>query len=313
MATQTQERLPELAGISGESRDGQPLAYHRAPADDLAPWIARMFVTRVWQPPENTIHCGLLSDTPFVRLMLGGDWVGEAANARIERSRGALLFGPHSQRMPISVTGPFATIGFALRPGALAALGHPWGRIATDFVTDIDGSGAWRTWSEGHEFAAVSHEAALLRLEEDLRALVARRGAPPPDPLAAALDEAAFADPGEPIGTFAARHETTTRRVARMAARDFGLNPKAVMRRARVLDMASQLLGFADSAEAEEHSLRFYDQSHQIRDFRALMGMTPRELDARPRPILTLGLETRQARRLEVLGRLGQGESGPWR
>ena len=313
MATQRKDTAPELAGISGESLDGQPLAYHRAPADDLAPWIARMFVTRVWQPPGNTIACGLLSDTPFVRLMLGGDWVGEAANARIERNRGALLFGPHSQRMPISVTGPFATIGFALRPGALAALEHPWGQIAADFVTDIDDSGPWREWCEGHTFATESHEMALLRLEEGLRVLVSRCGAAPPDPLAAALDEAAFADPGEPIGAFAARHDTTPRRVARMAARDFGLNPKAVMRRARVLDMASQLLGFADSAEAEEHALRFYDQSHQIRDFRALVGMTPRELAARPRPILTLGLETRQARRLEVLGRLGQGESGPWR
>jgi hypothetical protein len=210
------------------------------------------------------------------------------------------------------VTGPFATFGFALRPGARAALGDPWGPANNDEVVPIDDA-EWREWCDGDRFEALSPDAWLDRLEDRLRGLFARLSPPPPSALAEALDLAAFVDPSEPIASFAARHGVTARSVGRMALRCFGMPPKLVMRRARVLDLASQLLGFADRAEAEEHALRFYDQSHLIRDFRALMAMTPRELAVNPQPVLTLGLEARQARRLEALGRLERGEAPPWR
>ena len=302
-----------LSPVSGASRDGRPLAYHRAPAPDLTPWIARLFVTVVGQPDSQTLHCGLFNDTPFVRLIVGGDWTAQTAAGPIRASRGALVFGPHSRRMPIAVTGPFATFGFALKPGAVAALGVPWGEVATDCIAKVTAAGLWRGWERIEHFEARTPEYWLGWLEGSLRAHAAQVSAPHPDPLAEALDRAAFADPAEPIGGFARRHAVSTRRVERMARRDFGVSPKQVMRRARVLDMASQLLGFADTAEAEEQALRYYDQSHLIRDFRALLGCTPRQLLATPQPILTLGLESRQARRLELLERLDARQPAPWR
>ena len=302
-----------LAPVSGASRDGRPLAYHRAPAPDLAPWIARLFVTAVGQPEGQTLRCGLFNDTPFVRLIVRGDWTGQTASGPIQCSRGALLFGPHSRRMPIEVRGPFATFGFALTPGALGVLGDPWGTVEPDCIALVPADGAWAEWSEVADLGAREPEEWLGWLEAVLRAHVAAVGAPEPDPLALALDRAALVEPAETIGAFAHRHGVSTRRVERMARRDFGLSPKQVMRRARVLDMASQLLGFADAAEAEEQALRYYDQSHQIRDFRALLGCTPRQLARTPQPILTLGLEPRQARRLELLGKLDGAQSAPWR
>lgn len=304
---------PRLHGVSGQSRVGQPLAYHRAPAADLAPWVARMFYTAVDQPPGRTVQCSLLNDTAFVRLMVAGDWVGEAANDRIERSSGPLLFGPHSRALPIAVTGPFATFGFALRPGAMATLGHPWGGIAIDEIRDIPTDGFWRDWRVPPGAATLAPDDALTWLEDGLRRWIAGSSPERPDPLALAFDQAGFVDPTEGIARFAERMGVNQRQVQRMALRDFGLTPKLVMRRARVLDMASQLLGVADRSEAEAHELRYYDQSHKIREFRALMGMTPRDLASAPRPILTLGLETRQARRLEAIGRLAEGQTAPWR
>ena len=300
-----------LAPVSGASHDGRPLAYHRAPAPDLAPWVARLFVTAVGQPEGQTLRCGLFNDTPFVRLIVRGDWCGETATGPIHASSGALMFGPHSRRMPIAVTGPFATLGFALKPGALPALGHPWGEVAADCIAPIAATGAWAAWDWIDDFEARSPEDWLQWLEAAIRPVVV--GAPHPDPLAGALDSAAFADPAQTMGQFAERQRVSTRRVDRMAQRDFGLSPKQVMRRARVLDMASQLLGFADAGEAEEQALRYYDQSHLIRDFRALLGCTPRQLLAVPQPILTLGLEPRQARRLELLGKLDSAKAAPWR
>jgi AraC-like DNA-binding protein len=88
--------------------------------------------------------------------------------------------------------------------------------------------------------------------------------------------------------------------------------PKQVLRRARALDMASHLRGVADSAEAEELELRYYDQSHMIREFTELFGMAPRQFIATPQPLMTLALESRQARRLALLSRLEPGEARPW-
>lgn len=300
-------------GVSGRSRDGRALARHRAPAPDIAPWIARLFVTVADQPDDHTLECGIFNDTSFVRILVRGDWVADSADGPVPRSRGPLLFGPHTRRMPTRVTGPFAMFGFSIRPGALAALGHPWGEVGTDRLSDIPALEGWAGAPDSAVFDADDADHWLDRLESSLRETIARIDAPPPHEIAEALDLAAFADPTEPIATFATRHRVSPRQVARIALRDFGMPAKQVMRRARVLDMASQLLGFADREEAEEHAMRFYDQSHQIREFRALVGMTPRQLAARPQPILTLSLEPRQARRLEALGRLDSGQPLPWR
>ena len=50
-----------------------------------------------------------------------------------------------------------------------------------------------------------------------------------------------------------------------------------------------------------------------IREFKAFFGMTPRQFAVTPQPFMTLTLEARQSRRLEVLGRALPGEVPPWR
>ena len=81
---------------------------------------------------------------------------------------------------------------------------------------------------------------------------------------------------------------------------------------ARALDIAANLIGVADSSEAEEIALRYTDQSHFIRDFTSFFGVTPHKFRAQPRPLLTITLEQRQARLLEELKRLRPGEHRPW-
>jgi len=76
--------------------------------------------------------------------------------------------------------------------------------------------------------------------------------------------------------------------------------------------MASYLRGVADSEEGDELALRYYDQSHLIREFTELFGMSPSQFVASPQPILTLALESRQARRLELMERVPPGGARPW-
>ena len=65
-------------------------------------------------------------------------------------------------------------------------------------------------------------------------------------------------------------------------------------------------------AEAEELILRYFDQAQMTREFTELFGVTPRRFVRKPNPLLTLALESRQAKRLEALERVPPGGHRPW-
>ena len=296
----------------GFSRDGQPLSYNRAPAPDLAPWVARLYATVVDLPAGHRLDCGLFNDVATIRIQLRGEWTAETAAGPKAHGRAALFFGPQSRRMPVTVQGSFISIGIALRPGSGYSVR---GVNAADFVDRLllcdelrlPGDAALNLLD-----ATADPELWLQQLEHVIRAVVNEPGVVPPDPLSARFEALAFSDPTASVADFARDCGVTQRQLERIVRRDFGLPPKQVLRRARALDMASYLRGVADHDEAEELVLRYYDQSHLIREFTDLFGMPPSQFVARPQPILTLALESRQARRLELIERLSPGARRPW-
>jgi AraC-like DNA-binding protein len=301
-----------IAPRHGVSRDGQPLSYNRAPTPDLAPWIARLYVTKVDLPPGRQLACGLFNDTAMIRVQLGGNWTAETALGVLAHDRASLFFGPQTRRMPVTVTGNIVSLGISLRPGACTALKGP--RLADhldriemvnlltpareDLLDQIPLDGEPEEW--------------LQLLEAGVRRRVELSDGARPDALTVAFETLSFTDPNASIADFASAQGIEKRTLERIVRRDFGQSPKQVLRRARALDMASHLRGVADQEEADELALRYYDQSHLIREFSELFGMSPRQFVATPQPILTLALESRQARRLEALDRIAPGDIRPW-
>jgi AraC-like DNA-binding protein len=307
---------PELRSALGHTRGGEPLSNNRAPADDLAPWVARVYATKVEMDPGATMHCGLISDTPVMRVLFSGDWTARTRDGFGRYGPSALLFGAQTQRMPVSVSGSFATIGVALKPGAMAALKGPPVEDTLDRIILYDhiyGHEEWGTSRQMIEwFDPEAPVERWLKVAETLmRQLVERSRAKPPHPVVVAFDKAVFADPNLNLAEFAEEHAIERRRLERKIKRAYGQSATQVLRRARALDIASHLLGVAHDSEAEEAALRFFDQSHMIREFRHFFGTTPRQFARTPQPFMTLTLEARQSRRLEVLGRAQPNY--PWR
>lgn len=301
-----------IAPLHGVTRDGQPISYNRAPAADLAPWIARLYATVIEAPSDHLLQCGLFNDAATIRIQLRGKWTALTAQGPRAFDRAALFFGPQSQRMPVSVTGSFTSVGISLRPGTGHALR---GVDASDFIDrllecdemSLPGNAAiaaLETTSDPERWLQI--------LEHMVRQIIAEQGAKQPDPVTIQFEALAFTNPSANIAEFARQCGVTQRRLERIVRRDFGMAPKQVLRRARALDMASHLRGVADSEEAEELALRFYDQSHLIREFTQLFGMSPRQFVATPQPLMTLTLESRQSRRLELIDRLAPGDARPW-
>lgn len=301
-----------IASASGMTRDGQPLSYNRAPAPDLAPWIARIYVTVVETPTDHLLDCGLFNDTAFVRIQLRGDWTAETATGRMNHQRSVLFCGPHSRRMPIRVKGSFTSVGLALRPGTCHVLKGPKVADHVDRIVSFDDLGLDSAPWLGLFGSDGSAEDWCQAMEGLMRGRIAALDAPEPEPMSARFEAVAYHDPSISIAGFAANCGIEQRRLERMIRRDFGMAPKQVLRRARALDMASHLRGVADHDEAESLALRYYDQSHLIREFSELFGMSPRQFVDRPQPLMTLALETRQSRRLEMMERLAPGEIRPW-
>ena len=298
--------------MAGTTRDGQPLSYNRAPRPHLAPWVARLYVSDVAAPDDHSLDCGLFNDTCFLRIQLRGDWRAETLRGPLAYQRSALFFGPQSRLMPVAVKGSFCSVGLALRPGACHALKGPKPADHVDCIVECDDLGLSGEVLLNRFEPGMTPEEQLQAIEGIVEMMVERAGGAEPDPVTARFETLAFADPGMSVGDFARECGLEQRRLERLVRRDFGLAPKQVLRRARALDMASHLRGVADRAEAEELMLRYYDQSHLIREFVELFGMTPNQFVSRPMPLLTLTLESRQARRLEALERIGPGEVRPW-
>jgi AraC-like DNA-binding protein len=296
----------------GQTRLGQPLSYNRAPAADLAPWIARLYATVVEIPEGHRLECGLFNDTSIFRIQLKGHWSGLSADGVVEGERVALYFGPHTRLMPVTVTGSFVSVGISLRPGS----GHALRRAKTADYLDrivpceelgLPGEAALSMLEQVDD-----PETWLQMLEGVIRRIVEAAGGETPDPITQRFESLSLANPTASVAQFARECDIDQRRLERIVRRDFGMAPKQMLRRARALDMAAYLRGVADQDEAEELQLRYYDQSHLIREFTELFGMSPRQFVASPQPILTLALESRQARRLEMIERLAPGAVRPW-
>ena len=307
---------PELRSALGHTLGGEPLSNNRAPADDLAPWVARVYATKVEMDPGETMVCGLIADTPVMRVLLGGEWTARTRDGAGRYGPSALLFGAQTRRMQVNVSGSFASIGVALKPGAMAELQGPQAADTLDRIILYDHIYGDKDWGRSDQmlewFDPAGEPERWLKVAEILvRQLVERTGAKAPDPVIAAFDRAVFADPNLNLANFAEEHAIERRRLERQIKRAYGQTATQVLRRARALDIASHLLGVADDSEAEEAALRFFDQSHMIREFRHFFGTTPHQFAQTPQPFMTLTLEARQSRRLEVLGRAQPNY--PWR
>lgn len=84
------------------------------------------------------------------------------------------------------------------------------------------------------------------------------------------------------VPDLAAAMGTSTRTLERLAADFFGPTPSAIMRRRRIQIAAERLRTAPGTALADlPQDLGYADQPHLTRDFRAVLGMTPREYAGR--------------------------------
>ena len=311
---------PAITSLTGSTPGGMPLALNRAPRETLRPWIMRIGVTDVALPPGQKIACRTFSEHPVMRMIFGAPWTAVTADGEREFApdeRGLpLYFGPNSRHMPLVAHGSFRVVTITCAPGFGSIFSMPPPVETLDRIYRLDpvacGPGAGQTMLPGYR-AQADKRAWLDAAEDQLAAAFAEAAPKRPGPLMTTFETLCLTDPGGSLDAFARDHGITRRTLERTIARTWGVTPHEALRRARALDMAAVLLGVALEEEEQELRLRYFDQSHLIREMRHYFDMTPGQLQHAPHPLLLISMEIRQSRRLEALARIGAGDLRPWR
>ena len=311
-------RTPSLPLVSntGQTADGLPLAFNRAPCDDLKPWIARIGVTSVNLPEGGSISCGSFCEQPTMRIIYGANWTAQTADGEQEFAPGeeglALYFGPCTRLMRLKVHGSFRVVSINFTPGATLDLGLPEVAETNDRILPFDCF--TKQPVPAAAFSPQDDVAAWLEaVEQQLLQEVKNAKLSPPDELLCEFERLYLTDPGASLDQFAKAHDTTRRTLERIIGRDLGVSPRFAMRRARALDMAAALLGVASEDEEPEIRLRYFDQSHVTREMRQLFDTTPGRLKTGEHPLLRITMEIRQSRRLEAIEHFSGDDPRPWR
>lgn len=307
---------PPIVSLTGSTPGGMPLALNRTPRAALRPWVMRVGVTDVALSEGQQLVCRTFNEHPVMRIIFGERWTAQTADGTFDYAPGEaglpLFFGPNAKHMPLVAHGAFRVVTINFAPGAASAFDLPAQADTVDRIYRFDPIARGDGVLPGYRPQADKRawlEAAESQLEAALAALAPKR----PEPLITAFETLCLTDPGGSLDAFAKDNAITRRTLERMISREWGVTPYEALRRARALDMAAALLGVALEEDEQELRLRYFDQSHLIREMRHYFAMTPGQLKNAPAPLLRITMEIRQSRRVDALARIGADEPRPWR
>ena len=307
---------PVIASLTGSTPGGMPLALSRSPRASLRPWVMWIGVTDVTLLPGDAIVCGTFSEHPVIRIIFGSRWSAHTADGDFDYEPGedglALYFGPTSRRMPLVAHGSFRTVTINCVPGACSAFDLPPQPETVDRIYRFDPIVGRDMVLPGYR-PQPDMRGWLDAVGDQLEAALAAASPMQPGPLMAAFETMCLIDPGGSLERFASDNGVSRRTLERTIKREWGVSPGEALRRARALDMASILLGVALEEEEQDLRLRYFDQSHLIREMRHFFDCTPGKLMNDPHPLLCITMEIRQSRRVEALKRIGAEDPRPWR
>lgn len=270
------------------------LPRHYMPSLGLRPFIRRHYVFEGDLPDDYILEDKLLSEFPFIRILLKGEWSAETSPGNWTSSGRAVFFGPNGWPLNVRCRGAFKVVGVAVRPSGWKGLFDcPANEVADRMLplSDLIGPAA-EDILEG-VMNAPDDIGAIKVIEEVMLSLHERRGRPTGDSAMRLFEDIAQFDSTMPVHIAAERLGLSVRQLERRCLATFGHLPKTILRRSRFLDMATALRGFSDPDQELLAALRYFDQSHRTNEFKHFIGLPPGAFERSPTPLLTAGLKLR--------------------
>jgi len=194
---------------------------------------------------------------------------------------GSFVVGPMSRPISIAPTGPVRTLGVRFRPGGAGeTLGVPLETLADAAASAEELWGAAGRRIEDAVGNAPNDAVRRTVIEDFIESRLARSRAADPR-LASAVGEVLAGRGRRPVADVARRAGWGRRQLERAFRAGVGVTPKTLSRVIRFQNLL-RVAGRASGASWADLAARcgYADQSHLVRDFRELAGVTPASREA---------------------------------
>lgn len=291
MPTQPDPPSDREPGASGQTTAS--VTYH-LPAEGLRGAITTYYLVKVTGP--GAVWDQIFPEWPNIRIILEGEW-----NARF----------PGEPDQPVPTLGMSGALEKAVWAGGSAGvmvgvglMPQGWSRftaLPADATTNLllplsDVIGPAADALHAKLMAAYRDgggDAALYAvLDEVLGAIIVDR----PEAAAVAAAHAALQDPQmQSVADWAERVGLSARSLERFSLKHFGLSPKRLLRRQRILRTLAAMREKPDGTWTEMLDAQFADQAHFIHEFHYYMGVSPKAYLARHQPFMAEAWNRRKA------------------
>ena len=267
------------------------VSYH-LPAPALSDAVTTYYLLKVSGP--GTVRDQLFPEWPNFRVVLSGSWEAQFLDAEAEPVPVAGISG--TLERAVWVTGSAGLmVGVGLMP-------QGWPRLTalpvSDFtnrmapLADALGPAADDLHRRLQAAAPEGDDALVAVLDEVLTGLLTDS----PEAAMVAAAHAALQDPQvQTVSDWAQAFGLSPRQLERFSARYFGLPPKRLLRRQRVLRTLAAMRAADGGTWAQALDAQFTDQAHFIHEFNHYMGATPKAYLARSKPIMAEAWKRREA------------------
>ena len=263
------------AGVLRPERLAQLTTLTRYPAGPrIQRWVENYWTLR-WDLPPGASYDSQVLPHPACTLSV------ERGGARPETGGDAVVVtGVVTRRFDVRLSGRAWVLGVKFRPGGLAALtgrpARPWRDTVAPAQTILPGRVVDRLEElDGHR----SDPDSVALAEQALVDLAGSTGRPVDDRynrLLAVVTDMLVDRTLVRVAQVEERHDISTRALQRLFYEYVGVGPKWVLARYRMHDAVSAINdGHTGSLTDLAHVHGWYDQAHFIRDFTALVGVTP--------------------------------------
>jgi AraC-like DNA-binding protein len=267
------------------------VTYH-LPAEALRDAITTYYLVKVTGP--GTVRDQIFPEWPNFRLILSGTWEAKFPDVDVEPVPQDGVTG--ALERAVWVTGSAGLmVGVGLMP-------QGWPRftaLPADAFTnrmrplgDAIGPAADQLRARLCAAAPDGDEALFAVLDEVLPGLMQKA----PEAATVAAAHAALQDPAvQTVADWAATFELSSRQLERFSQRYFGLPPKRLLRRQRLLRTLAAMREANEGTWAQFLDSQFTDQAHFIHEFNYYMGMSPTAYMARTQPFMAEAWKRRMA------------------
>lgn len=282
---------PDAAPQGGDGGSAPaPLALdYFVPDPRLQPFVTTLYCLTHGEP---MIHDVLPAGGGFLQIWIKGSGELEFHDGRRVGPFPETLICPSTAASKAHIAGPALLVGAALSPLGWAALTGLHADKHRDLAYDASDILGPETAELGEQLRKAHGAGALTvaKMAQALAGFIAARLKPlnsrhvqlvghVADWLSSSFDP--------PLADLERRAAYSGRQLQRLVERYFGVSPKQLVRKYRVLRVAA-LLQSPETSEEQVASLinLFYDQSHLIREMRHFMGRTPARLSDGNAPLL---------------------------